>query len=108
MKELIETIAKALVDRPDAVAVEALDGNYTSILRISVGVGDAGKIIGKKGRTADAIRVILNAVATKEHKRVVLEVEDDRSRATRTVQTLDPMPLAHRRRDRGDRPRLSA
>ena len=76
MKELIETIAKALVDQPDDVSVNEIDGPHTSILELKVAKSDIGKVIGKQGRTASALRTILSAVSAKAKKRTVLEIID--------------------------------
>jgi hypothetical protein len=85
MKEITMTIAQALVDDPEKVSVAMIDSEHTSILKLSVGNGEAGKIIGKQGRTADALRTILNAVAAKEKKRVILEVVDDSNFSPRVI-----------------------
>ncbi len=77
MKEITETIAQALVDAPEDVSVTVTESHHTAILRLRVGYGDAGKVIGKQGRTANALRTILNAVAVKNKKRVLLEIIDD-------------------------------
>jgi len=74
MKELIEYIAKALVDRPDQVSVVEVQGEKTSVIELSVAKEDLGKIIGKQGRTARALRTILTAASTKLKKRAVLEI----------------------------------
>ncbi|MDH3258079.1 MAG: KH domain-containing protein [Deltaproteobacteria bacterium] len=74
MKELIETIAKALVDHPDEVEVSEVEGERTSVLELKVAKEDLGKVIGKQGRTARAIRTILSAASTKIKKRSVLEI----------------------------------
>lgn len=74
MKDLIRVIAQALVDNPDQVSVTEVAGGQTSIFELKVGKGDVGKIIGKKGRTADAMRTILNAASGKTNKRNVLEI----------------------------------
>lgn len=74
MKELIETIAKALVDHPDEVEVSEVEGEKTSVLELKVAKEDLGKVIGKQGRTARAIRTILSAASTKIKKRSVLEI----------------------------------
>jgi len=74
MKDLIEYIAKRLVDRPDEVVIREVAGETTFVYEISTGDGDLGKIIGKHGRTIRAIRTIVIGVAAKEHKRVVLEI----------------------------------
>ncbi len=76
MKELIEMIAKALVDNPDNVQVSQLDGEQSSIIELKVAQEDIGKVIGKQGRTAQAIRVILGAAGMKLKKRFNLEIID--------------------------------
>jgi predicted RNA-binding protein YlqC (UPF0109 family) len=74
MKELIQFIAGALVDKPDQVEVTEVEGERTSVLELKVAKEDLGKIIGKQGRTARAIRTILAAASAKINKRVVLEI----------------------------------
>ena len=74
MKDLIEYIAKALVDSPDQVSVKEVEGEKTTVYELRVGSGDLGKVIGKRGRTARSIRTLLNATATKSGKRAVLEI----------------------------------
>jgi predicted RNA-binding protein YlqC (UPF0109 family) len=74
MKELIERIAKALVDNPDQVAVTEIEGEQTSVLELKVAKEDLGKVIGKQGRTARAMRTILSAASAKIKKRTVLEI----------------------------------
>jgi hypothetical protein len=74
MKDLIEYIAKALVDSPDQVEVKEVEGERTTVYELRVGPGDLGKVIGKRGRTARSIRTLLNASATKSGKRAVLEI----------------------------------
>lgn len=74
MKELIEYIAKALVDNPDQVRVSEIEGEKTSVIELSVSKDDLGKVIGKQGRTARAMRTILSAASTKVKKRAVLEI----------------------------------
>lgn len=76
MKEIIRTIVQALVDEPDNVSVTEIIGDHTLILELKVAKTDLGKVIGKKGRTADALRTILSAVSAKEKKRTVLEIVD--------------------------------
>ena len=76
MKEIIEKIAQALVDQPDLVSVTEIGGAHTSILELKVAQTDIGKIIGKQGRTASAMRTILSAVSAKYKKRTVLEIID--------------------------------
>jgi predicted RNA-binding protein YlqC (UPF0109 family) len=74
LTELVSFIAKALVDDPDAVDVKAIEGEKTIILELTVGDGDLGKVIGKDGRTARAIRTLLAATSAKHSKRAVLEI----------------------------------
>ena len=74
MKELITMIAKALVDLPDQVDVEEVVGEQTTVVELKVAKEDLGKVIGKQGRTAQAMRTILNAASTKLKKRCVLEI----------------------------------
>ena len=74
MKELIQYIVKALVDNPDKVAVTEIAGERSIIYELRVGEGDLGKVIGKEGRTAKAIRTIITAAAKKQGKRTVLEI----------------------------------
>jgi len=74
MKELIEIIAKALVDVPDEVQVDEVVGEQTTVVELKVAKEDLGKVIGKQGRTAQAMRTILNAASTKLKKRCVLEI----------------------------------
>lgn len=74
LKEVIETIAKALVDSPDEVAVREIDGDATTVIELKVAPGDLGKVIGKQGRTARAMRTLLRAAGMKLKKRFVLEI----------------------------------
>ncbi|MCA1795248.1 MAG: KH domain-containing protein [Desulfotignum sp.] len=74
MKELIEYIAKALVDNPEQVEVSEVVGDQTSVLELKVAKEDLGKVIGKQGRSARAMRTILSAASTKLKKRTVLEI----------------------------------
>ncbi|MBN2372267.1 KH domain-containing protein [bacterium] len=74
MRDLIERIAKALVDFPDEVRVTEVDGERTTVLELRVAKGDLGKVIGKQGQTARSMRTILGAAATKIGKRAVLEI----------------------------------
>ncbi|MBI4610925.1 MAG: KH domain-containing protein [Candidatus Rokubacteria bacterium] len=74
MKELVEFIAKALVDEPDKVQVTEIEGERVTVIELRVAPGDIGKVIGKQGRTARSIRTLLNAAATKLRKRAVLEI----------------------------------
>ena len=74
MKELVEHIAKALVDNPAGVSVALVEGEKTTVVELRVSKEDLGKVIGKEGKTAMAMRIILNAVGTKMGKRCVLEI----------------------------------
>jgi hypothetical protein len=74
IKKLIQYIARALVDNPEQVSVNEIEGGQTTILELSVAKSDLGKVIGKQGRTAQAMRTILMAVSAKIKKRVVLEI----------------------------------
>ncbi|MGD0209451.1 MAG: KH domain-containing protein [Desulfomonilia bacterium] len=74
MRELIEYIAKALVDNPDDVRVSEVEGEVTSVIELRVAKSDLGKVIGKEGRTARAMRTLLTASSTKLKKRAVLEI----------------------------------
>lgn len=74
MKELIEEIAKALVDDPEQVTVTEVEGEQTTVLELRVAQSDLGKVIGKQGRTARAIRTLLGASGMKLRKRFVLEI----------------------------------
>ena len=74
MRDLILIIAKSLVDKPDEVEVAEVRGDKTTVLELRVAKDDLGKVIGKQGKTAHAIRIILNATATKLKQRAVLEI----------------------------------
>ena len=74
MKELVLVMAKALVDKPDEVEIKEIEGDVTTILELKVAKDDLGKVIGKQGKTAHAMRSILNATTTKLKKRAVLEI----------------------------------
>ncbi len=74
LKELVEYMAKALVDNPDDVKVAEIEGEKTSVIELAVSKDDLGKVIGKQGRTARAMRTILSAASTKARKRAVLEI----------------------------------
>lgn len=76
MKELIEYIVKALVDKPEEVSVKEVKSEKTIILELKVATPDIGKVIGKQGRIIKAIRIVLNAAAAKSMTRVVLEILD--------------------------------
>ncbi|HET6486546.1 MAG TPA: KH domain-containing protein [Spirochaetia bacterium] len=75
-KDLVEYIAKTLVDDPTGVAVNVIEGEKSTILELKVSDSDIGKVIGKHGRIAKAIRTLLGAASTKSGKRVVLEILD--------------------------------
>ncbi|MGO9311708.1 MAG: KH domain-containing protein [Syntrophobacteraceae bacterium] len=74
LKELIETMARALVDNPERVTVSEIEGGMTSIIELRVAKADLGKVIGKQGRNVDAMRTILSATSTKIRKRAILEI----------------------------------
>lgn len=74
MKELLEFIAKSLVDNKDAVTVNEIDGEESIILELKVASEDMGKVIGKQGRIAKAIRTVVKAASVKQNKRVVVEI----------------------------------
>ena len=74
MKELLEEIARALVDHPEDVQVTEIEGEQTTVLELRVRNEDLGKVIGRQGRTARAIRTLLSAAGMKIHKRFVLEI----------------------------------
>ena len=74
MKQLIEDIAKALVDQPDQVSVSEVQGEQVTVLELKVAAGDLGKVIGKQGRTARSIRTLLGAAGMKLNRRFTLEI----------------------------------
>jgi len=74
MKDLLVTIAKSLVDNPDEVSVTEVEGEKSIILELKVAKDDMGKVIGKQGRIAKAIRTVMKAAAVKDEKRVVVEI----------------------------------
>jgi predicted RNA-binding protein YlqC (UPF0109 family) len=74
MKELLEAIARALVDNPDQVQVRAIEGEEVTVLELRVHPSDLGKVIGRQGRMADSIRIILGAAGMKLRKRVTVEI----------------------------------
>jgi predicted RNA-binding protein YlqC (UPF0109 family) len=77
MKELVEAIARALVDHPDDVRVKSVDGSQVTVLELRVHSEDLGKVIGRQGRTAKAIRTLLGASGMKLRKRFTLEILED-------------------------------
>jgi uncharacterized protein len=76
MKEFVEFIAKRLVDHPDAVSLEQEEKENSIVVRLKVDQQDVGKVIGRKGRTAQSLRTLLAAVAAKDGKRAILEIAD--------------------------------
>ncbi|MDX2055870.1 MAG: KH domain-containing protein [Polyangiaceae bacterium] len=76
LKELISTIAQALVDDPDAVEVSEIDGDHNSLIELKVAKSDIGKVIGKEGRTAQSMRTLLSAASIKLGRRVHLDIVD--------------------------------
>ena len=74
MKELIEQIARTIVEKPDEVQVRAIEGEHAVVIELRVDRDDIGKVIGKQGRTITALRTILNAARTQKEKRQILEV----------------------------------
>ena len=74
MKDLVKYVAQALVDHPEQVSVNEIEGNQMSVLELKVAKDDLGKIIGKQGPTAQALRTLLNAASAKNKKRTVLEI----------------------------------
>ncbi len=78
MKDLIDYLAKSLVDNPDAVEVKETQGETASVLELRVAKEDLGRIIGKQGRTAKSIRTILNAAASRVNRKVVLEIVEEK------------------------------
>jgi len=77
MKDLVDYVAKSLVDNPDAVEVTETQGEAASVLELRVAKEDLGRIIGKQGRTAKSIRTILNAAASRVNRKVVLEIVEE-------------------------------
>ena len=75
MKELVEVIAKALVDDPDSVAVSERQDGRTTVIEVRVADSDMGKVIGKQGRIAKAIRSVVKAAASKEDRKVIVEIQ---------------------------------
>ncbi len=76
MEELLEYLAKALVDNPDDVQVEVIEGERSAILQLKVHPDDIGKVIGKQGRIVQAMRTLVKAAATKEGKNAIVEILD--------------------------------
>ena len=78
MKELVQYLARSLVNHPDAVEVKETEGEVASVLELRVAKEDLGRIIGKQGRTAKSIRTILNAAASRTNRKVVLEIIEEK------------------------------
>ena len=76
MKDLLEYLAKALVDHPDDVQIEMIEGERSVILQLKVHTDDIGKVIGKQGRSAQALRTLVKAAATKQGKNAIVEILD--------------------------------
>jgi uncharacterized protein len=87
MKELVRYLAKALVDDPAPVFVEQTGSNDDAILRLSVGRSDLGKVIGKKGRTAKALRTLLSSIGAKQNMRVTLEIVEPQENISTAADT---------------------
>jgi uncharacterized protein len=79
VKELVQEIAKSLVDHPEAVQVTAVEGSQVTVLELRTHPEDLGKVIGRTGRTAKAIRTLLGAMGTKLHKRFALEIIEEQT-----------------------------
>jgi uncharacterized protein len=77
MKELVEYLARSLVNHPDAVEVKETEGEVASVLELRVAKEDLGRIIGKQGRTAKSIRTLLNAAASRTNRKIVLEIVEE-------------------------------
>jgi hypothetical protein len=78
MKELLQFLARSLVNQPDAVEVKETQADTTSVLELKVAKEDLGRIIGKQGRTAKSIRTILNAAASRTNRKVVLDIVEEK------------------------------
>ncbi len=78
MKDLVQFLAQQLVNKPEAVDVKETQGDTASVLELRVAKEDLGRVIGKQGRTAKSIRTILNAVASRNSRKVVLEIVEDK------------------------------
>ena len=76
MEELITKIVSAIVDYPNDISIQSIPGDHTVIYKLEVNAQDTGKVIGKQGRTADAIRTILKALGGKQNKKIILEIKD--------------------------------
>lgn len=76
MEDLLNKIISKIVEKPEEIEIEAVPGEHTTIFKLKVAKEDTGKVIGKQGRTADAIRTILKAIGGKYNKKIVLEIKD--------------------------------
>ena len=76
LEELLRNIISKIVDRPEEIEIDTVPGEHTMIIKLKVAKEDTGKVIGKQGRTADAIRTILKSVGGKFSKKVILEIKD--------------------------------
>ncbi|HYA63568.1 MAG TPA: KH domain-containing protein [Candidatus Sulfotelmatobacter sp.] len=88
MKELVENIAKALVDHPEAVQVKAVEGTEVTVLQLRTHPHDLGKVIGREGRIVNAVRTLLGAIGMKLHKRFVVEIVEERIATNAVKQNL--------------------
>lgn len=96
MKELLDYVAKQLVDKPDLVRVDEINGEHAVILELQVGGGDIGKVIGKKGRTADSLRTLLAVVSAKQGKRSFLSIVETNGKGNKKLDSLfDKKPFSH-------------
>lgn len=93
MKELILAIARALVDAPESLSVREVHGCQTTVFQLQVAKSDLGKVIGKSGRNAEAMRVILSAVSAKEKKRAVIEIIESDDMQTDIRRFHNPSPV---------------
>lgn len=93
MKELILAIAQAMVDAPELVSVREVHGDHTTVFELRVAKSDLGKVIGKKGRNAEAMRIILGAVSAKEKKRIIIEIVDSRDTTPEIKHFHNPKPV---------------
>ncbi len=90
MKELVEYIVKAVVDFPENVNITQVEGENTTVFEVRVRREDIGKVIGKKGRTINALRTILNATAAKADKRAMLEIVEENREAKQEDDIIEP------------------
>ena len=103
MKALIQVIVQALVDAPEQVSVQEVRGGHTTVFELRVAKSDLGKVIGKKGRNAEALRVILGAVSAKEKKRAIVEIVDSNDTNTDIKHFPNPRPVVFEKGHRPDR-----